>query len=150
MMQQTPFIISPIFLAYGITCVVLSLTLLLLWIASGVIRSREKLAINPEDGARFGAAVSGIDPPAVARALRAHRNAEATVYPFLFLGFVDALAGGRLWVALPIFAIFTLSRIAHAIFYLRARQPWRTISFVVSLLAIFALVLAVLQALLTR
>ena len=41
------------------------------------------MAINPEDGVRYGAPVSELDPPAVARLLRAHRNAEATIYPFL-------------------------------------------------------------------
>ncbi|MGH6857411.1 MAG: MAPEG family protein [Methylocella sp.] len=150
-MQQTlGTTVSPIFLPYAITCVVLNVNLLLLWISSGAIRAKNKIAINAEDGARYGAPVSEIDPPAVARALRAHRNAEATIYPFLLLGLIYVLAGGRVWIALPIFAIFTFSRIAHSVFYLRAKQPWRTIAFAVSLFTILVLMLAVLQALLTN
>jgi uncharacterized membrane protein YecN with MAPEG domain len=141
---------SPVFLAYAITCVVLSLNLLLLWVSSGAIRAKSKVAINAEDGALYGAPISDIDPPAVARVLRAHRNAEATIYPFLLLGLVYVLAGGRAWIATPIFVIFTLARIAHSVVYLRAKQPWRTVTFAVSLLMIFVLILAVLQALLVN
>jgi hypothetical protein len=49
-----------------------------------------------------GAAVAEIDPPIVARILRAHRNAEATIYPFLLLGLVYVLAGGGSKTAIPI------------------------------------------------
>ena len=148
-MQQTLGItVSPAFLPYAITCVVLSLNLLLLWVFSGAARARSKIAINAEDGARYGAPVSESDPPAVARILRAHRNAEATIYPFLFLGLVYVLAGGKAAIAISIFAIFTFVRIAHSAFYLRAKQPWRTVTFSASVLMILALMVAVLHALL--
>ena len=68
-------------LAYSLTSVLLCLNLLLLWVASGAVRAKGGLAINPEDGARYNAPVSDQDPPAVARILRAHRNAEAVIYP---------------------------------------------------------------------
>jgi prostaglandin-E synthase 1 len=140
---------NPAFLAYGLTCLVLSLNLLLLWVSSGAIRARGGVAINPEDGDRYSAPVSELDPPAVARILRAHRNAEATIYPFLLLGLVYVLAGGGAMIAIPIFTIFAVARIAHSIVYLKALQPWRTIAFAASLLAIFALMAAVLHVLLT-
>ena len=138
----------PAFLAYGITCLVLCLNLLVLWVFSGATRARGGVAINPEDGARYGAAVSELDPPAVARFLRAHRNAEATIYPFLFVGWVYVLAGGGTRVGVPIFTLFIFARIAHSIVYLRALQPWRTIAFATSLLAFIALTVAVLRILL--
>lgn len=141
---------SPIFLPYAITCVVLNLNLLLLWVSSGAIRTKNKIAVNAEDGARYGVTVSEMDPPAVARALRAHRNAEATIYPFLLLGLVYVLAGGKAWIAITIFVIFTSARIAHSVFYLRAKQPARTVAFAVSLVAILVLMLAVLLALLAN
>src|SRR6202034_2389273 len=93
-----------VFLAYGLTCTVLCLNLLLLWVASGVTRAKAGIAINPEDGARYSAPVSDLDPPAVARILRAHRNAEAVIYPFLLLGLLYVLAGGAIALAAPIFA----------------------------------------------
>jgi uncharacterized MAPEG superfamily protein len=149
MQQSLENAANPAFLAYVITCFVLSLNLLMLWVFSGAIRARGGVAINPEDGARYGALVSELDPPAVARLLRAHRNAEATIYPFLLLGLVYVLAGGGARIAVPIFSIFIFARIAHSIVYLRGVQPWRTIAFAASLLAIFALMAAVLQVLLT-
>ena len=142
-------IANPAFSAYVLTCLVLSLNLLMLWVSSGAIRARGGVAINPEDGARYGVPVSELDPPAVARLLRVHRNGEATLYPFLLLGLVYVLAGGGAAIAIPIFTIFILARIAHSIVYLRAMQPWRTIAFAASLLAIFALMAAILHVLLT-
>lgn len=131
-----------VFLAYSLTSVLLCLNLLLLWIASGAVRAKGGKAINPEDGARYNAPVSDQDPPGVARILRAHRNAEAVIYPFLLLGLVYVLAGGTMTFAAPIFAIFVISRLAHSGFYLSAQQPWRTISFAISLLAAIALLFA--------
>jgi prostaglandin-E synthase 1 len=130
------------FLAYGLTVTLLCLNLLVLWIASGATRAKAGIAINPEDGVRYNATVSDLDPPAVARILRAHRNAEAVSYPFLLLGLLYVLAGGAITLAAPIFAVFAIARFAHTWFYLAAKQPWRTISFAVSLLATLALLLA--------
>jgi uncharacterized MAPEG superfamily protein len=140
--------LTPAFLAYAFTCLVLSLNLLALWVSSGVLRAKRGVAVNPEDGVRYGAPVSELDPPAVARVLRAHRNAEATIYPFLLLGLVYVLAAGGARTAVPIFTVFIAARIAHSIVYLRALQPWRTIAFAASLLAIIALMVAVFRVLL--
>jgi uncharacterized membrane protein YecN with MAPEG domain len=138
------------FSAYAVTCIILSLNLLLLWISSGARRVRSGVAINPEDGARYSVPVSAVDPPEVARYLRVHRNAEATIYPFLMLGAVFVLANGAARVAIPIFAVFVIARLAHSAVYLRGFQPWRTISFAVSLLAIVAMMLAVLYTVIAR
>jgi len=128
--------------AFAIASIVLSLNLLAPWVLSGARRARSGIAVNPEDGARFGVPVSETAPPEVARYLRAHRNAEATICPFLALGVVYILAGGTAPIAIPNFVLFVVARVAHAIVYLRALQPWRTITFAVSLLAIIAPMLA--------
>ena len=138
----------PAFPAYAVTCLVLCLNLLVLWVASGAFRAKGGVAINPEDGARYGASVSEIEPPAVARLLRAHRNAEATIYPFLLLGLLYVFADGSAAIAIPIFTIFVAARIVHSIVYLKAMQPWRTISFAVSLLATVVLTGAIVRDLL--
>jgi prostaglandin-E synthase 1 len=146
MMQQSIWTAAhPVFVAYAITCVVLCLNLLMLWVSSGAIRAKGGVAINPEDGARYGVPVSEFDPPTVARLLRAHRNAEATIYPFLLLGLLFVFTGGKAAIAIPIFAIFVVARIVHSIVYLKAMQPWRTIAFAVSLLAVVALVGAIIH-----
>ncbi len=139
---------NPVFLGYVYTCLLLNLNLLALWVGSGAVRARSGVAINPEDGARYGAPVRELDPSQVARILRVHRNAEAATYPFLILGLVYVLLGGGASIAVPIFAIFTSARIVHSIAYLKALQPWRTISFAVSLLALIALMVAILAAVL--
>jgi uncharacterized MAPEG superfamily protein len=147
-MQQSLGAANPAFLTYVLTCLVLSLNLLVLWVSSGAIRAQGGVAINPEDGIRYGASVSELDPPAVARLLRAHRNAEATIYPFLLLGLVYVLIGGGAAIGVPIFMIFIVARITHSIVYLRAMQPWRTIAFASSLLSILGLMAAILHLLL--
>jgi uncharacterized MAPEG superfamily protein len=147
---MSPVTANPAFLAYALTAIVLSLNLLGLWVLSGARRARGGVAINSEDGARFGVPVSPMDPPEVARYLRAHRNAEATIYPFLLVGIVYVLAGGGAAGAIWLFSIFVAARIAHTIVYLRALQPWRTITFASSLLAILALILATLYTLASR
>jgi len=141
-MQLAPETSNSILWAYAFTSIVLNLNLLTLWVSSGARRARAGLAINPEDGARYGVPVSETDPPEVARYLRAHRNAEASIYPFLALGVAYVLVGGTASVAVPIFVMFVSARVAHSIVYLRALQPWRTITFALSLLAIIALMLA--------
>ncbi len=139
---------NPVFLGYVYTSLVLSLNLLALWISSGAVRARGGVAINPEDGARYSAPVRELDPPAVARILRVHRNAEAAIYPFLILGLIYVLLGGGASIAVPIFAIFAAARIVHSIVYLRGLQPWRTISFAVSSLTLIALIVAILMTVL--
>src|SRR5579872_2055995 len=140
---------SPAFVAYAITSVILCLNLMVLWGMSGGARTGTKTAVNPEDAALFKAQEVQFDPPPVARVLRAHANAEATIYPFLFLGLIYVLIGGAYNVALVIFAVFVLARLAHSLFYLAAAQPWRTISFTVSGVALLALVVALIWRLAT-
>ncbi len=117
------------FVVYAIACLVLCINLLFLWTYSGAVRARTKTAINPEDSARFGATLKEVDPPEVARVLRAHGNAQASIYPFLFLGLVFVLAGGSALAAAITFGIFTVLRFLHSFAYLGEKQPWRTVFF---------------------
>jgi uncharacterized MAPEG superfamily protein len=135
---------NPAFLVYAISCLILCVNLLFLWAYSGTARARTKTAMNEEDATRFGASLTEIDPPRVARVLRAHDNAQASIYPFLFLGLVFVLAGGTAATAMVIFGIFTGARLLHSIFYLAGKQPWRTIFFTVGGLATIALMLDII------
>ncbi len=142
--------IGPGMVAYAVTLLVLSANLIFLWAASGAARNTSKAAINPEDAALFKVPLMAQDPPGVARVLRAHANAQATIYPFLFLGLTYVLVGGSARVAWIIFAVFALARIAHSILYLAGKQPWRTIAFVVSGLALVALAIALIWRLIAK
>ena len=135
---------NPAFVVYAITCLVLSVNVIFLWGYSGATRARTKTAINEEDAAQFGGSLRESDPPQVARVLRAHRNAQASIYPFLFLGLVFVLAGGHGGVAKIIFGVFTIARLAHSYAYLAGKQPWRTICFIVGALATIALMLDII------
>jgi microsomal prostaglandin-E synthase 1 len=132
---------NPAFVAYAITGLVLCGNLLFLWAYSGAMRGKSKTVMNEEDVRQFKASLAQIDPPAVARALRAHHNAQASIYPFLLLGLVFVLAGGAAGHATILFGLFTLARLMHSFAYLRRMQPWRTVSFVVGALATVALML---------
>jgi prostaglandin-E synthase 1 len=130
---------NPTFVVYAITAVVLNINLLFVWAYSGAARAKTKTAVNKEDAERFGTAYEHADPPEVARVLRAHANAQATIYPFLCLGLVFVLAGGSAGFAEVVFGVFTAARILHSIVYLAGKQPWRTLFFTVSGAAIIAL-----------
>ena len=135
---------NPSFVVYAITCLLLCVNLLFLWCYSGVARGKTRTAMNEEDAIRFGASLAQIDPPQVARVLRAHDNAQACIYPFLFLGAVFVLAGGPAGIATVIFGVFTGARLLHSIFYLAGKQPWRTVFFTVGGLATIVLMLDII------
>ena len=140
-------VITSAFVAYAITALVLSLDLIVLWAMSGGVRAGTKTALNAEDASLFKVAVVDVDPAPVARVLRAHRNAEANIYPFLILGLIYVLAGASYLPAVIIFAVFTAARLLHSIFYVRGGQPWRTISFAVGAFATLALMIAIVMRL---
>jgi prostaglandin-E synthase 1 len=126
--------------AYALTAIVLSINLLIIWVYSGSVRSKMKVAINPEDVTTFKAKLEEFDPPEVRRVLRAHSNAMANIIPFLILGLVYVLIGGTAGTAKIIFAIFTVARLCHSMAYLAGKQPWRSIFFTVSSIAFIALI----------
>jgi prostaglandin-E synthase 1 len=130
---------NPAFIAYAVAVVVLSLNMLILWGWSGAVRGRSKTTPNTEDS-RGNNALVEVDPPEVARVLRAHRNATANIVPFAILGLVYVLAGGGGTVAGVLFGVFTLTRMAHSFAYLGGRQPWRTIFFSVGGLTTLVLI----------
>ena len=121
---------NPTFIYYVITVLALSGLLIFLWAYSGTVRGRTKTAMNPEDGRTYGAPIVEHDPPEVARVLRAHANAQASIIPFLLVGFVFVAMGGRPAMGAALFGAFVLCRLAHALVYLAGKQPWRTISFI--------------------
>ena len=135
---------TALFVSYAITCVVLCCNLLFLWAYSGAMRNRVKSTPNAEDVALFGGALTEIESPEIARVLRAHANAQASIYPFLALGLVYVLAAGPATAAIAYFATFCIARIVHSFAYVASRQPWRTISFSLSGLVTFALMAHVL------
>jgi prostaglandin-E synthase 1 len=134
---------EPAFTAYVVMGLILSLNLLVVWAYSGAVRGKTKTAINKEDADQFKTPLVEEHPPEVARVLRAHANAEANIYPFLFLGLVFVLAGGSATTAEIIFGVFTLARVVHSFVYLAGKQPWRSLAYGVGGLATVALMVSI-------
>jgi microsomal prostaglandin-E synthase 1 len=134
---------SPTFVSYAIASVVLCCNLLFLWAYSGVSRNKVKSTPNAEDVTPFGATLAPIDPPEIARVLRAHNNAQASIHPFLAIGILYVLAGGPFGPGTLYFAVFCSARLLHSYAYLTAKQPWRTVFFTVGALATLALMVHV-------
>lgn len=132
---------NPTFVAYAISCLVLCGNLLFLWTRSGAARGRSKTTMNAEDARTIakGAQVVPVDPPAVARVLRAHANAMAMFVPFAVLGLLFVMVGGGAGTAKILFGSFVATRLFHSFVYLREIQPWRTISFVLGGVALLGL-----------
>jgi microsomal prostaglandin-E synthase 1 len=137
---------NPAFTVYAVTILVLSINMLFLWGYSGGVRGKTKTTPNTED-ARDPSRVVEIDPPEVARVLRAHKNAMANIVPFSILGLVFVLAGGSATVAAVVFGVFTFARVAHSFAYLGGKQPWRTVFFVLGATATLALMGFIVRAL---
>jgi prostaglandin-E synthase 1 len=140
---MTSMLNNPTFVAYTITCLAMCINLLFLWGYSGAVRAKTGVAINSEDSVRFGTALKELDPPEVARVLRAYDNAAANIYPFLVLGLLFVLAGGTLVTGVITFAVFAVARWLHTAMYLGQKQPWRTISFTLGAVATIALIVEV-------
>src|SRR5213594_4395104 len=135
---------NPAFVAYAGSAALLCLNLFGLWLYSGAARNRTRTLINPEDTRLLkGRSIVERDPPEVARVLRAHANAMANILPFLILGFLYVLLGASRTGALVYFGVFTLARYVHSVAYVAGLQPWRTVSYVVGLLASIGLIVQV-------
>ncbi|MBL8287991.1 MAG: MAPEG family protein [Rubrivivax sp.] len=139
---------SPGFLPFALAAVVLCINLLWLWAHSGSARNTAKATPNAEDAALFGGTLADIDPPPIARVLRAHANAQASIYPFLVLGALYLAAEGGRLPALIYCSVFCAARVIHSFAYLAGRQPWRTIAFVTGFAATGVLMVHVLWLLL--
>ncbi|WP_158502119.1 MAPEG family protein [Vitiosangium sp. GDMCC 1.1324] len=119
----------PGFRLYALCAIVLVIKMQAVGIATARTRARLKVALNAEDAARFGAQLVNAEHPEVERVLRAHRNDLENIPVFLILGFIAVLAGAPpLGLQICLIA-FTAARVVHSIAYVKAMQPWRSLSF---------------------
>lgn len=125
------FTIPPALYVYSLFVVVLSVLLIGIDSGGGVARAKSKTALNEEDTSTVakGAKLVDADPDGVARVMRAHRNALANVVPFLLITLMWVLMGATPKHVLWVCSAFTGLRLVHAIAYVSAKQPWRTVSF---------------------
>ncbi len=131
---------------YAIVTVVLVLQSIALAFGTAAVRAKRKQIVNPEDVAVVkGGQVEAVDHADVQRVKRAHQNLLENAGPFFAVGFLYALTNPSVLGALAYFCTFLGTRLLHSVFYLWGRQPFRTLSFVVGVLALIGMCVHVLR-----
>jgi uncharacterized MAPEG superfamily protein len=129
----------PLLRLYALTAIVLALKMSAISVAQGVARSGAKKFVNPEDAKMFGAEQVAQEVAAVQRASKAWLNDLENIPIFLILALVYAIAGLSPRAFIIYCMVFTVARIFHTFFYLKAMQPWRTIAYTIGAITSFAL-----------
>ena len=138
--SQTPFQLYA--LCSGI--IVLSLYALGFWTAK--LRFERQSVINHEDTkVNPGSHPVDVEHPDVQRVKRAHTNAIENAVPFFLIGFLYTQTDPGLTMTRILFFTFLGFRILHALFYLNAKQPFRTLSFTVGAIVNIIMVVQVLR-----
>lgn len=141
LLSQAPF------QCYALAVAVLVLNLYGLGFYTAKLRADRKIVLNPEDaGINGGAAVAESEHPDVLRVKRAHLNLLENAVPFFAIGFLYTLTDPSVTLSCAFFTVFVVIRLFHSVFYLTAKQPFRTLSFAVGALINVAMVVQVVRA----
>lgn len=81
---------------------------------------------------------------ALGRARRAVNNLQETLPIFLTLGVLSIVLGEQGGFSLLGGVLYLLGRVAHAVCYMRGLSPWRSISFMVALVGMGAMLIPLL------
>ena len=138
--------IHPAFPVFAACAAVLVLKMIVVGHYTALIRIRKKAFLNPEDAQQFAGRgdFESAEDPEVERGLRAHRNDLESTLPFLSLGLVYLWMGASPGLAKALFISFTVLRCAFSVFYLRALQPWRSLSFTLAELCVIVMAVQIL------
>lgn len=135
----------PLLRIYAITAIILALKMFANSIVQGRARLTSRTFVNPEDAALFGGHLQPQESPAVERASAVWRNDLENIPLFLILAWIYVAAIGLSAGAFEVYCVvFVIARIFHSIFYLNSIQPWRTVSFTIAAIAMFALIIHLL------
>jgi len=134
-LSSSVFLSLPGFRLYALCVIVLILKMNATGIFTAMTRSRLKVALNAEDAARFGAQLTTTEHPDVDRVLRAHRNDLENIPSFFLLGLIAVMVGAPVLGMQIAFIAFTAARVVHTVSYVKAMQPWRSMSFGIGTLA---------------
>jgi uncharacterized MAPEG superfamily protein len=133
----------PLLRTYAITAIILAFKMFANSIVQG--RARVTTFANPEDAALFGGNLQPQESPVVQRASAVWRNDLENIPLFLILAWIYVAAIGLSTGPFEVYCVvFVIARIFHSIFYLNSIQPWRTISFTIGTIAMFALIIHLL------
>jgi glutathione S-transferase len=136
---------DPILKLYALVSTLVALHLVLLALWTGVVRTRHKTFVNPEDAATLKGTNVESDHPDVLRVKRAHQNAMENALPFFAIGLVYALSKPSMTGAYAYFFTFLGARVLHSLFYLWGKQPFRTLMFGVGVAAVVGMGVRVIR-----
>ena len=126
---------DPIFTVFAVCAAVLCIRMIVVGHYTGVTRIKRAVYLNPEDAKAFSSMeqeAASAEHPDVDRGLRAHRNDLESTLPFLAIGLVYVLTGPPVLMAKVLLITFTVLRCVFPLFYIRAMQPWRSVSFLLA------------------
>ena len=130
---------NPAFKLYALCSAIIALQLVALALWTGTVRVLRKQWVNPEDARLNKGENTEVDHPDVQRTKRAHQNLLENAVPFFVVGLLYVLSGAHRSGAQAYFFTFVGARLAHTVFYLWGKQPFRTICFGIGVLAIIGM-----------
>lgn len=147
MTTTSTLLADPAIRTYAITSTILGAHLLLIALWTGTVRVMRKEWVNKEDAEFNKARLTEVEHPDVARVKRAHVNAIENLIPFAIIAglYVFMTAPSATAAAIYLWT-FTAMRLLHTVFYLAQKQPFRTITFAIGVLATFGMAFHVLRA----
>ena len=138
---------QPVLQLFAVCSAVVVLTLYMLGVITARTRNQRKAVINPEDvKVNSGAKVVDEEHADVLRIKRAHLNGLENAVPFFVIGFLYTMTDPSLVLARVLFITFAVVRVLHAVFYLNAKQPFRTAAFGVAALVNVIMLVQVVRA----
>lgn len=133
---------------YALVASIIGIQLILLAFWTGTVRTMRKQYVNPEDAKLSKAETTEQDHPDVLRTKRAHQNALENALPFFAIGALYAASSPSPSGAAAYMYTFLGARLAHSVFYLAGKQPFRTLSFAVGALATIGMGVHVIRSVL--
>jgi glutathione S-transferase len=138
---------NPALQLLGVVYLVLVLKMVAVGSYTSSIRIRRGVYATPEDYQLQGQPPKQADED-VERARRAHRNDLENILPFFGVAFFYCLTQPSMFMARIYLVGFATARVLHSVFYIRQRQPQRTIAFMVGLVLMLLMTLSTLLSLL--
>ena len=129
---------SPALRLFAITYLILVVKMVVVGFYTSSLRIRRKVYATPEDYELQGLPRAGVDED-IERARRAHRNDLENILPYFGVGLLYTFINPSMFAAEIYFIGYTVARVLHSIFYIRAMQPHRTIAFGIALVLMLAM-----------
>ena len=123
---------NPALRVYATVALLLVLKIAGVCLYTTYLRMSRRVYATPEDYTLQRLHPSHTRDEDIERVRRAHLNDLENILPFLTVGFLFALTRPSLTVARVFYWGYFGARVLHTVFYVRGKQPHRTIAFVVA------------------